>query len=144
MFKSEIIGNLVRDPEIRMVNTKKGEMAVCNFTVAATDPNSPKDKDGNAITSYVRVAAWGKNAENCQKYLAKGKKVYAIGTMSASAYQATQDRSLRATLELNANRVEFLSPVSGSAVSEHGAVAESIPTETAVYDPTPEELDLPY
>ena len=47
--------------------------------------------------------------ENCHKYLAKGRKVAVCGTVSAHAYTA-QDGSARASLEVMAQDVEFLTP----------------------------------
>ena len=47
--------------------------------------------------------------ENCHKYLAKGRKVAVCGAVSAHAYTA-QDGSARASLEVMAQDVEFLTP----------------------------------
>lgn len=47
--------------------------------------------------------------ENCHKYLAKGRKAAVCGAVSAHAYTA-QDGSARASLEVMAQDVEFLTP----------------------------------
>lgn len=57
---------------------------------------------------FFRVTTWDKLAEIC-KSLTKGKKVAVIGAVSVSTYQA-QDGSTRASLDVMANEVEFLSP----------------------------------
>lgn len=57
---------------------------------------------------FFRVTVWDKLAEIC-KSLTKGKKVAVIGAVSVSTYQA-QDGSTRASLDVMANEVEFLSP----------------------------------
>jgi single-strand DNA-binding protein len=57
---------------------------------------------------FFRVTTWDKLAEIC-KSLIKGKKVAVIGAVSVSTYQA-QDGSTRASLDVMANEVEFLSP----------------------------------
>lgn len=54
------------------------------------------------------MTTWDKLAEIC-KPLTKGKKVAVIGAVSVSTYQA-QDGSTRASLDVMANEVEFLSP----------------------------------
>lgn len=54
------------------------------------------------------MTTWDKLAEIC-KSLTKGKKVAVTGPISVSLYRA-QDGSTRASLDLMANEVEFLSP----------------------------------
>ena len=100
MNKLMIIGNLTKEPEGR--TTKSGK-PVCSFTVAVSRRN---DKDNS---DFFRVSAWGDLGMNCAKYLNKGKKVCVVGSVSASAYTA-QDGTARASLDVFAESVEFLSP----------------------------------
>jgi single-strand DNA-binding protein len=97
-----IIGNLTRDPETR--TTTSGSM-VCSFTVAV---NRRKKTEGQPEADFFRVSAWNQLGDNCQKYLAKGRKVCVVGTVTAHAY-TTQDGKAAASLEVMANNVEFLS-----------------------------------
>jgi single-strand DNA-binding protein len=97
-----IIGNLTRDPETR---TTTSGSTVCSFTVAV---NRRKKTEGQPEADFFRVSAWNQLVDNCQKYLAKGRKVCVIGTVSAHAY-TTQDGKAAASLEVMANNVEFLS-----------------------------------
>ena len=97
MNKCTIIGNLTRDPETRQ--TKSGDVTQLSVAV--------NRRDGEA--DFFRVSCWGKLGENCAKYLSKGKKVCAVGPVSASAYE-TQDGDIRASLDIFAESVEFLSP----------------------------------
>lgn len=60
---------------------------------------------------YFRVTTWDKLADIC-KALTKGKKVAVVGAVSISTYSA-QDGSTRASLDVMANEVEFLSPKEG-------------------------------
>ena len=98
-----IIGNITKDPETR---TAPSGNTVCNFTVAV---NRRKKAEGQPEADFFRVSAWGKLGESCQKYLAKGRKVCVIGTVSAHAY-TTQEGTAMASLDVIANEVEFLSP----------------------------------
>lgn len=107
MNKLIIIGNLTRDPENRTANTSKGQIPVCSFTVAV---NRRKDNESD----FFRVTAWNGLAETCGQYLAKGRKVYVSGPVSVRTYQAS-DGSTKASLEVNAEEVEFLSPRQGDA-----------------------------
>lgn len=102
MNKLTIIGNLVRDPEQR---TTSSGLSVCNFTVAV---NRRKHADGQPEADFFRVSAWRQLGDNCQRYLAKGRKVAVVGPVSVSTYQAN-DGSTRAQLEIIADDVEFLS-----------------------------------
>lgn len=98
-----IIGNLTVNPEAKSIEGAKGQMKVCNFTVAVN-----RTARGRKVTDYFRVACWGNLADNCMKYLLKGRKVAVVGTAGASAYVGN-DGTPRARLEVMAERVEFLS-----------------------------------
>lgn len=98
-----IIGNLTRDPEMR---TTQSGINVCSFSVAVNRRRAGDQQQPQA--DYFRVSAWRGLAENCQKYLAKGRKVAVTGPVSVSTYQA-QDGTTRASLEISADDVEFLS-----------------------------------
>ena len=99
MNKLIIIGNLVRDPESRSLPTG---VNLCTFTVAV---NGRKDE-----VIFFRVTAWRQLAENCQRFLAKGRKVAVIGSVSLNTY-TKKDGTGGASLEVNADEVEFfLSP----------------------------------
>lgn len=90
-----IIGNLGMDPELRY--TPNGD-AVCNFTVAVNFRDE---------TTWFRVAAWRKLAENCNTYLNKGSRVYVEGRISLDQWTG-QDGQTRARMEINATDIRFL------------------------------------
>ena len=102
MNKLTIIGNLTADPELRTIPSG---VNVCTFTVAVNRRSGKDDKQ----TDFFRVAAWRQLGELCSKYLAKGRKVCVIGEVSARAFEG-KDGTLRASLEVTADEVEFLSP----------------------------------
>ena len=102
MNSLHIIGNLTHDPETR---TTTSGSTVCSFTVAV---NRRKKVQGQPDADFFRVSAWNKLGESCQKYLAKGRKVCVVGSVTAHAY-STQAGNPAASLEVMANDVEFLS-----------------------------------
>lgn len=102
MNSLHIIGNLVRDPETRV--TQSGS-TVCSFTVAV---NRKKKVQGQPDADFFRVSAWNQLGEVCQKYLAKGRKVSVVGSVTAHAY-TTQDGKPAASLDVMAGDIEFLS-----------------------------------
>lgn len=105
MNQLTIIGNLTADPQVRTTSNDKN---VCNFTVAVN--RRQKNENGENVADFFRVAAWGKLGDTCMKWLRKGKKVCVVGQVSVHSYEGT-DGNPRASLEVFANDVEFLSPV---------------------------------
>ncbi len=102
MNKIFIIGNLSRDPELR---TTQSGVPVCTFTVAVNRRRSAEA--GKPEADFFRVTTWRQLAENCARYLVKGKKVAVVGAVSLNTYNA-KDGTTKASLEVNADEVEFL------------------------------------
>ncbi len=103
--KTIVIGHLGKDPEMRY--TPSGQ-AVTSFSVASSRRWTDKGGQQQEKTTWFRVTAWDKLGELCNQYLTKGKLVLVEGDIDASAYTA-QDGQLRASLELTARNVRFLS-----------------------------------
>ena len=134
MDRIEFIGNLTRDPELRTTQTG---INVCSFSVAVNKPltRAQRDAGQQPQAKYYRVSAWRELGENCQKYLAKGRKVYVCGTVDVSTYTGN-DGMVHANLEVTANEVEFLTPrgdqgaapaQNGSAPTQYAAPAQTAP-----------------
>ena len=102
MNSLHIIGNLVKDPELRTTATG---LSVCSFTVAV---NRRKANGNQPEVDYFNVAAWRERGEVCAKYLSKGKKVSVVGPVSVRAWESNGKHG--ASLEVTADEVEFLSP----------------------------------
>jgi single-strand DNA-binding protein len=108
-----IAGNLGRDPEMRY--TPEGK-AVTSFSVAVNDDYTNNNGERIKRTIWVRVSAWGKQAETCNQYLKKGSKVLVEGRLTADPATGGprvwtgQDGSPRASFEVSAGTVRFLSP----------------------------------
>ena len=104
MNKIILIGNLTKDPELR--TTQAGD-AVCSFTIAVNRRKNAQA--GQPEADFFRVNVWRQQGENCARYLSKGKKVYVSGPVQCRTYTG-QDGQTRASIEVTANEVEFLSP----------------------------------
>ena len=113
MQKLIIVGNLTGDPELR--TTQDGK-SVCTFTIAV---NRKRKIEGKPDADFFRVSAWNQMGENCAKYLAKGKKASVVGTVSVRTYE-TQSGEYRASLEVMADEVEFLTPKGESTDPQTG------------------------
>ena len=108
MNKVFLIGNLTHDPELR---TLPSGDSVCNFSIAVNRRRRSNAEAGQPEADFFRVSAWRQLGENCAKYLAKGRKVNVIGSVSCRTYVGS-DGQTRASLEVQAEDVEFLTPKS--------------------------------
>lgn len=107
-----LIGHLGRDPETRF--TPSGQ-EVCNFSVATTRKWNTAEGVPGEETIWWRCSAWGKTAQVCQKYLAKGRQVLIEGrlvvdsnTNAPRIYTRTTDGSPAVSLEVNIENLKFL------------------------------------
>ena len=97
MNKTILCGNLTKAPELR--ETPNGK-SVATFSLAVK-------RDYGEETDFFNIVVWGKNGENCAKYLDKGSKVLVVGQLQNRSYEA-KDGSKRTVTEINASEVEFL------------------------------------
>ena len=96
-----LIGRLTRDPEVRY--TAGTQMAVCTFTVAI---DRPVRAGGEKQTDFPRVTVFGKQAENCERFLAKGRLVGVQGRIQTGSY-TNRDGQKVYTTDVVAEEVEF-------------------------------------
>jgi single-strand DNA-binding protein len=94
---------MTRDPELRY--TAEGQTAVCRFSIAI---DRGKDREGNDRgADFPNIVVFGKTAENCEKYLAKGRKVGIAGHLQTGSY-TNKDGAKVYTTDVIADRVEFI------------------------------------
>lgn len=96
MNRAIIIGRLTKDPQGGETNAGK---SWAKFTVAVNRMNDGAD--------FINVLAWDKTAQNCLKFLAKGKQVAVEGRIQTGSYEG-RDGVKRQTFDVVADRVEFL------------------------------------
>lgn len=133
MNKLTIIGNLVKDPQIR--KTREG-VSVCTFTVAV----NRRSKGSDLEPIFFRVSAWRETGENCARYLSKGKKVGVAGEVNINTYQGS-DGKQHAELIVMASEVEFLSPLQNG---DRPAVQDKAPDTSKGGFVEVTEGDLPF
>ena len=119
-----LVGNLGADPELKYTPSSR---PLCNLRIATTDVFKDKSGQRQERTEWHRVTVWGDQAENCNKYLSKGRSVYVEGRLQTRSWEG-QDGQKRKTTEVNATEIQFLEPRSQS--QPQAAAAE--PVETAV------------
>ena len=133
MQKLMIIGNLTNNPELRITQSGK---KVCSFGVAV---NRRRSGNGQQEADFFRVSAWEKLGENCSQYLSKGKKVSVVGEVSVRVY-TTQGGEARATMEVLANDIEFLSPKSEGQQQPEQPTANAVQPSNGFVEVDSDEL----
>ena len=97
-----IMGNLTRDPELKMTTSGKG---VCSLSIAN---NRIYSKAGEKVTevSYFDVEVWGPVAENCTKYLKKGSGIIVEGRLKQDRWE--KEGKTQSRVRIVANSVHFM------------------------------------
>jgi single-strand DNA-binding protein len=99
-----LAGRLTRDPEVRY--TQSGT-AVAELGLAVDDNYKSKTGEKVERTCFVDVKAWGRQAEICGEYLAKGRPVFVEGSLEFDQWE-NQSGERRSKLRVRAQRVQFL------------------------------------
>ncbi len=106
-----LLGNLGRDPELRYT---PGGQPVANFSIATSESWNKKDGSGREEkTEWHRIVAWGRTAELCAQYLAKGRTVYIEGRLQTREWENKEGQKQRTT-EVVANTVQFIGSPGGA------------------------------
>lgn len=101
-----LVGRLANDVDFR---TLSNGTPLAKFGLAV---GGRPNQDGSDSVSFFDVAVFGKSAENCSRYLSKGKQVALEGRLQQQRWKA-QDGSNRSKVEIVADRVEFLGSAGG-------------------------------
>jgi single-strand DNA-binding protein len=120
--KVMIIGNLGGDPEMRF--TPSGN-PVTTFSVATNRVFNSADGERKEETEWFSVVTWSRLAENCNRFLTKGQRIYVEGRLHTRSWDG-QDGQKHSKVEVIANNVIFLDrKAAGISPEEKGEEAES-------------------
>ena len=114
MNKLIIIGNLTKQPEL---STTASGISVAKFTVAV---NRPYTQEGEKAVDFFNVTTFRGLADNCGKWLDKGRKVCVVGPLQFRTY-TDKDGINRQASDLVAESVEFLSSNNNEEKTETSA-----------------------
>jgi len=120
-----LIGNLGADPELSY--TPSGT-AKATMRIATHEVWTGKDGERNERTEWHRVVAWGRLAEICGQYLAKGRQVFIEGRLQTRSWE-DRDGNKRWTTEIVASGMQMLG--SPRDFRDESAQLEPGPAETA-------------
>jgi single-strand DNA-binding protein len=111
--KVMLIGNLGKDPEVRFTANNR---AVGRFPLATSETWIDAEGNRQERTEWHNIVVWGKQAETCNQYLAKGRQVYIEGSIRSRSYD-DRDGNKRYITEIVAQRVRFLGGGGGARVA---------------------------
>lgn len=133
--KVMLIGNSVRDPELRYTPQNT---AVANFTIATNRTWNTNDGQTEESTEFTRCVAWGRLAEIVGEYAKKGKKLYVEGRLQTREYE-TKDGEKRRTTEVVADQILLLG---GDGGANYSASTESSAKPSKKSSKSKDEGDL--
>lgn len=100
-----LLGRLGQDPELKYTPSGAG---VCNFSLATSETwNDKNSGQKQEKTEWHRVVVWGKLAELCNQYLAKGRQAFVEGRLQTRSWDDKSGQK-RYTTEINATTVQFI------------------------------------
>ncbi len=133
MNRAIIIGNLTKDPELR--TTPQG-ISVCSFTVAVNRGFGDKKE-----VDYIPVVTWRGLADNCGKFLSKGRKVGVSGRIQVRSYDDNNGQR-RYITEIIADDVEFLTPKGeGGGGFSRGQDVPPPPDDAGLFGDEPDDFE---
>ncbi len=130
-----LIGNLTKDPELRY--TSSG-VAVANLRLAVNRKYKDKSGEWKEDTCFITVAAWDKQAEVCNQYLHKGRPVFVEGRLQSRSWE-TNDGQKRTTIDVRAERIQFLGSGSGKSVGPGGSAGGGVEAVSSSEEPVVEQ-----
>ena len=102
-----LMGRLTRDAEVKYLDNNQ----VARFTLAV-DKGLSKDKkeemesQGKPTADFINCQAWGKMAENINKYTGKGLRVLVNGRIQTSSYEKDGQRVY--TTDVVVSNIEYI------------------------------------
>ncbi len=114
--KAIVVGHLGADPELRYTQSNT---PVCNLSVATSERYTDKQGEQQEQTEWHRIVVFGRQAENCNEYLSKGRLVYVEGRIQTRKWE-DNDGNTRYSTEIVARSVQFLSGGDGGRSYDSG------------------------
>lgn len=136
--KSILLGNLVRDPELRY--TPKGT-AVCQIGLAVNRKWKSESGEMKEEVSFIDCEAFGKTAETIGQYCKKGRPLLVEGRLKQDSWQDKQSGQNRSKLKVIVETFQFIGGLKeGGDTADRGHKAAEAPQA----DAPPESDDVPF
>ncbi len=123
-----LMGNLTRDPQLSYTPS---QTAVVDFGLAVNRRWTGRDGESKEETCFVDCRAFGRQAENINKYLTKGRGVFVEGRLTFNTWTA-QDGTKRSKHRVTVENFQFLgaAPDAGRAAPDTGEAELKRPPDT--------------
>ena len=130
--KVMLIGNLTRDPEVRMMSSGR---PVCNFGLALN--RNYKDSEGNKReeVTFVDVECFGPRAEAVGRFFSKGRPIFVEGRLKLDQWESKEGEK-RSALRVVLDNFEFID--SGSTSNDNISKSTTPVTESSPKNNNPE------
>ena len=130
-----LIGNLTRDPEVRMLPSGR---SVCKFGLAMN--RNFKDAEGNRReeTTFVDVESFGPRGEALARFFTKGKPIFVEGRLKLDQWES-QTGEKRSRLLVELDNWEFVGSRQDSYDNQLPQQSQDVPQEQSV--PTQEQAE---
>jgi single-strand DNA-binding protein len=99
----KLVGNVVRDPEVRATSTGK---SIANFALGVNETHVA-DGEKRQVVNFVDVEAWGKSADNLGKLVKAGQEIFVQGSLRQSVWDDRQTGQKRSKLFVRAESWQF-------------------------------------
>ena len=134
--KVMLMGNLTRDPELRRIPSG---VAVVTLGLAMNESFKGKNGETNEKTIFVDVDVWDRQAENCEKYLSKGRPILVEGRLQMDEWADKESGQKRSKMKVRADRVHFLGGGNRSGTGDMQDTAA--PAKPAYQEPLAQKPD---
>lgn len=100
-----LIGNLTRDPELRV--TPKGS-SICQFGMAVNRTFKDASGQQREETTFVDIEAWGRQGEVISKYCSKGRPLFVEGRLRFDSWEDKNTGQKRSRLSVVLENFQFI------------------------------------
>ena len=100
-----LIGNLTRDPDLR--GLPNGQ-SVCELRLAMSRRFQNSSGQEVEDTCFIDVVVWGRTANNCKQFLAKGSPVFVEGRLQLDQWEDRNGGGQRSRIRVVAEQIQFL------------------------------------
>src|ERR1044072_8095994 len=112
-----LIGNLTRDPELRV--TPKGT-AICQFSLAVNRKFKDESGGEREEVTYVDIQAWRKQGETIAKYCTKGRPLFVEGRLRLDQWEDKTTKEKRSRMKVVLEQFQFRGDSRGGAAGGGG------------------------
>ncbi|WP_027340643.1 single-stranded DNA-binding protein [Halonatronum saccharophilum] len=98
-----LVGRLVRDPKLKVFSNGNKKVDL----IVAVD-RGYKNKDGEQETDFIFIEAWRNLADQCAKYLEKGRLISVEGRIRVDSWEDEKTGDRKYKTGITARNVQFL------------------------------------